>query len=131
MLAALTVIPLLTTVGAPASAAEAPRATAIPAVAVPTNTAGSSITTPSLRTDRQSLGDDLSYSRNELEPFVAIGFSWNGPPGAAAALVLTYADGEVTAPIDLDQDGEHGEDTNPLGTRRVSAPVALEKPAVA
>ncbi len=103
----------------------------MPVVSAPAIAARASVATPSLRTDRQSLGDDLSYAQTALEPFVAIGFSWNGPPGAAASLVLTYADGEVTAPIDLDHDGEHGEDADPLGTRRVSAPVALEKPAVA
>ena len=89
-------------------------------------------TVPGLRTDTMVLdGPQQVFVRANLDPFVAIGFSWNGPTDSVANIVLTYADGEVTAPIDLHHDDAHGEDANPLGDRRVSDPLALDKPAVA
>lgn len=143
-LVAVIVVPLLATVGSPSAVAAAP--SPVPAA----TSSAATVATPSLHTDRRPLGDALRtpgldaltteaagagatqhFAENGVAPFVAIGFSWDGPAGAEATLVLTYADGEVTAPIDLDQDDAHGEDTNLLGDRRVSAPVALEKPAVA
>jgi hypothetical protein len=136
-LAALIVVPLLATVGSSPASAATTAPTAFPSLHTDREPLVDGLRTPSLQAlTAQSTGvaDNEAthqFSQSGLAPFVAIGFSWDGPAGAQATLVLTYADGEVTAPIDVDQDDAHGEDTSKLGDRRVSAPVALDKPAVA
>lgn len=67
----------------------------------------------------------------DLEPFVAIGFSWSGTPGGIAHVTITHADGEVVGPVELADEAEHGEDLPSSRARRVTEPVALTKPAVA
>lgn len=123
---------------APANAVPAPPVAAVAAADV------APATVPGLRTDTEALPDadpaagaaltlagaTQTHAAAGVAPFVAIGFSWTGPAGLEASLVLTYADGTVTAPIDLDQDDAHGEDTT-TSTRRVSAPAALDRPATA
>lgn len=75
-------------------------------------------------------GSVQQFTQANLDPFLAIGFSWEGPPGIEASVVLTYASGATTDPIDLDQDDAHSED-NRQGTRRVTDPITLDQPAVA
>jgi hypothetical protein len=67
----------------------------------------------------------------DLPPFVAIGFSWDGPAGGHALVTVHHADGSVSGPVEIDHDPGHGEDRAGATERRVTAPFAFTVPATA
>jgi hypothetical protein len=67
----------------------------------------------------------------DLAPFVAIGFSWQGPAGGHALVTVHHVDGTTSGPVELEHDSGHGEDRATATERRVTAPFAFTVPAVA